>query len=79
MAVYVPPAQAAKAWTAVGGAAIATLIQILQFVSPFLPGQWSWIVTGVVGVLTSIAVFFVPNAPATPSVAAPGNTPWPQD
>ena len=41
MAVYVPPAQAAKAWTAVGGAAIATLIQILQFMSPFLPGQWS--------------------------------------
>lgn len=75
MALYVPPKQAAKAWTAVAGAAIATLIQILQFVSPFLPGQWGWIVTGVVGVLTSVAVFFVPNAPATSGQHAA--TPWP--
>jgi len=78
MAVYVPPAQAAKAWTAVGGAAIATLIQILQFVSPFLPGQWSWIVTGIVGILTSVAVFFVPNAPVSPAATA-ASTPWPKD
>jgi len=70
-------ATAAKAWTAAAGAAVLTLIQILQFVSPFLPGQWSWIVTGVIGVLTAVSVFFVPNAPATP--AATGDTPWPKD
>lgn len=73
-----PPKQAAKAWTAVAGAVIATVIQILQFASPFLPGQWSWIVTGLVGVLTSVAVFFVPNAPVPPAAAA-ASTPWPKD
>ena len=78
MAVYVPPKQAAKAWTAVAGAAVLTIIQILQFVSPFLPGQWGWIVTGIIGVLTAVSVFFVPNAPATPTGQhASGNTPWP--
>ena len=82
----------AKAWTAAVGAGILTLIQILQFVSPFLPGQWSWIATGVIGVLTSVAVFFVPNqltqeqvnhavAKGNVSVSAiPGPaTAWPQD
>ena len=72
-------ATAAKAWTAAAGAAILTLIQVLQFVSPFLPGQWSWIVTAVVGVLTAVSVFFVPNKPAgPPQTPAAGSTAWPQ-
>ncbi len=76
--VYVPPAQAAKAWTAVAGAVILTLIQILQTVSPFLPGQWSWIVTGIIGILTSVAVFFVPNKPPVTTNAEGKSGYWPQ-
>ena len=62
MAAVPPVKVAAKSWVALAGTSIATLIVILHNVSGFLPPAWSVAVTAIVGVLTSISVFFVPNA-----------------
>ena len=84
MAVSVPPVKvAAKSWVALVGTSIATLIVILHNVAGFLPPDWTVVVTAIVGVLTSISVFFVPNQLTDAQVQdhlakqQPGSTPWP--
>lgn len=68
------PGAAAKGWVAVAGGVVATLITVLQTVTPFLPQNWTPVVVGVVALLTSVSVYFVPNA----KPAAPGEyrNPW---
>ena len=57
------PMTAHKGWTAGAGATITTLVTLLQTFSPFLPEDWTPAVTGILGFLTAIAVYFVPNKP----------------
>jgi hypothetical protein len=74
------PAQTAKSWVALIGSAISVTVFGLQQSMQFLPPNWALTANAVLGVLTAIAVFLVPNAPATKAANAPANgphSPWP--
>lgn len=64
----------AKAWTAAAGTIFNLIVFIVQQVSPFLPPQWSVIVSGFLGLLTVFGVYKVPNKPVAQPTAG---SPWP--
>ena len=59
------PAQTAKSWVALIGSAINVTVFGLQESLQFLPPHWALAVNAALGVLTAVAVYLVPNAPAT--------------
>ncbi len=74
------PAQTAKSWVALIGSAINVTVFGLQQSLQFLPPHWALTANAALGVLTAVAVYFVPNAPATvPDQAAASGppSPWP--
>ena len=65
------PAQTAKSWVALIGSAINVTVFGLQHSLQFLPPHWALTPNAALGVLTAVAAYFVPNAPATPPARAP--------
>ena len=56
------PSTAAKGWVAVAGTIIQVALYVLNQASPFLHGNALAGVSAVIGVLTFVGVYFVPNA-----------------
>lgn len=52
-----------KAWIAVIGGVLITLVPILQATANVLPQPWPAIVTGLIALLTVTGVYTVPNKP----------------
>ena len=68
-------AQTAKSWVALIGSAINVTVFGLQQSMQFLPPNWALAANAALGVLTAIAVFLVPNAPATKPALVPATKP----
>lgn len=64
------PKTAAKGWVAVAGTVIQVALYVLNQASPFLHGNALAGVSALIGVLTFVGVYFVPNADPSP---APGS------
>jgi hypothetical protein len=68
-----PVTKATKTWITTVGAVLAVVVPLATSALTYLPPEWAAVITGVIGVLTVLGVYTVPNKP-TGSVVVHADT-----
>lgn len=58
-----PVTKPTKTWIASVGAVLTVVVPLATSLLTYLPPEWSAVITGVIGVLTVLGVYVVPNKP----------------
>jgi len=66
-----------KTWTAAVGTILNMAVLLSEQARPFLPPQWTAILSGVIGLLTVVGVYRVPSPPKVPATPTVAGSPWP--
>lgn len=61
-----------KTWIATIGAVLTVVVPLVTSILVYLPPEWSAVITGVIGALTVLGVYTVPNKPTGDVVVAAG-------
>ena len=71
-----PVTKPTKTWIATIGAVLTVVVPLVTSLLTYLPPEWSAVITGVIGLLTVLGVYTVPNKPTGEVVTTdPGHVP----
>ncbi len=65
-----PVTKPTKTWIATVGAALSVVVPLVTSMLTYLPPEWAAVITGIIGALTVLGVYTVPNKPTGEVVVA---------
>lgn len=63
MTTPVPVTKPTKTWIAAVGGILSVAVPLITSLLTYLPPEWAAVITGVIGLLTVLGVYTVPNKP----------------
>ena len=66
-----------KTWTAAVGTILNMVVLLSDQARPFLPPQWTAIISGLIGLLTVVGVYKIPSPPKRAVQPTVAGSPWP--